>query len=511
MVLKFNARAIRFVLLVVCCLPGQRAFSDATDFKAALNLYNAHKFQLSEHAFYQLVKKDPQNNVYWFNLANSYFMLGKYEFAIRCYNHVIRGNDGLRVAARWYRAKALFKRGDKNQARKELREILNTESLASPVRRAIEKDLNENFASSLNSNMEFNALHLYQRHRYKQALQAVNRIQNPSKNVLILKSLILKKMNRLNETRELLKNINSREARNLLDEIEMAQVSKRKIWGYVNVSLGQESNVYQVPSYASPTSRLINEDFWGLGGELNRWGSRYLLLNYYGSLYNVFSVSSLQVVSHRVWLTYGYTKHQWHLQVGPYYELTDWGGQGAYDIWGAKLKLFKYVNHFQWGATADFGKESADQSLYSYLSGNVTNIRLFAGYDNKPIFAQLYVLAGQDGIGDITYTNGNVLPEADNYYGVGAQCLWRINKDWMASGKLAQIKRTFLHQAVPGGSRNDDETEYELRAIRTWTNQFSGYLSLSDTNNGSTLGATSVVDFNYNDQIVLLGVSWSSL
>ena len=493
-------------------IPSYRAFAgEAIEFRSALKLYTAQKYGQSEHAFFQLVKKNPKNNVYWFNLANSYFMLGKYNYAVRCYDHVIKANDGLRVAARWYRAKALFKLGDNSRARRELYDILKTEPLASPVRSAIEQDLKTNLDYSQNSSVEFEALHLYQRHRYKEALRAIDRIQNPSRNDLLLKSLILKKMHRLSETRELLKNINSQESRNLLDEIEMAQVSRHKFWGYVNISLGQESNVYQVPAYASPTSRPISEDFWGIGGELKRWGDHYIILNYYGSLYNVFSISSLQILSHRFWLTYGYTKSHWHLQVGPYYELADWGGQSAYNTLGLKLKLFKYVNHLQWGVTSDFGKQSADQTLYSYLNGNASMLRLFAGYDKKPIFAQLYLLAGQDGIGDIAYTNGNVLPEAGNYYGIGGQCLWRINKKWMASGKLAAIQRNFSHQAVPGGTRNDNETEYELRAIRTWTNQFSGYVSLSDTNNGSTLGPNSVVDFNYNDQIILLGVSWSSL
>ncbi len=525
-----NSKNVLWALcgLIIACslLQGARvyasnhAFSNqSAEFGSALQLFTSKNYEQSRRAFFELVKRHPKNNVYWFNLANSYFMLGQYRNAVVCYNHVIRSKDGLKIASQWYRARAFYKLGDRKKALSELRYILRHEAPPPAVRLGVEEDLRTQFGGGVierahsagETRLEFEALKLYQRHEFRQALAAVDRIKYPSKHDLILKSLILKKMNRLSESRRILKSINSQEAKNLLDEVEMAQTSRRKFWGYINASLGQESNVYQVPAFQSPTSRTISDDFWGLGGELKSWGKRYLLLNYYGNLYDVFSISALQIISHRLWLSYGFKKSGWNMQIGPYYELDDWGGQSAYDVFGIKYKTFRYKNHFQWGATADFGSQSASQARYSYMSGAVTSLRFYAGYIKNSIFAQVYLLGEHDGIGDIKFTNGDVLPEGQNNYGIGGWGIIRINNKWMAIGRIQVINRNFIDHAVPNKVRADSEAKYEVRAIRTFTNRFSGYLSLSETDNSSTLGSNDVVDLNYTDQIFLLGVSWSNL
>src|SRR5262245_33389247 len=71
-------------------------------FQQGLALFQERRFSESQNVFYQLIKRNRRNAVYWFNLGNSFYMLQKYQEAEICFANVRKLRSALWPAAALY-------------------------------------------------------------------------------------------------------------------------------------------------------------------------------------------------------------------------------------------------------------------------------------------------------------------------------------------------------------------------------------------------------------------------
>ena len=113
-------------------------------FGLANKLFADGDYNRSQRIFYRLVKAYPERGLYWFNLGNTYYMLGHYDWAVTSYQKVIALGHPLAPAARFYIAKCDVKLGQDAPAVALLTELSQTQlppNLAAQVKKDL-ADLN---------------------------------------------------------------------------------------------------------------------------------------------------------------------------------------------------------------------------------------------------------------------------------------------------------------------------------------------------------------------------------
>jgi tetratricopeptide (TPR) repeat protein len=119
--------------------PILRGPDGATQRTEAFQAYEQGNYEKASLLFTELLKEDKEPGILLL-LSNSNLMLGQVAEAQKNLVNLIEESDDLDIPAKWYLSLAYLKSGDKEKARKILRELGGTEiSYASKAKELLEK------------------------------------------------------------------------------------------------------------------------------------------------------------------------------------------------------------------------------------------------------------------------------------------------------------------------------------------------------------------------------------
>jgi hypothetical protein len=140
-------RVFLVTVAVMLAAAGVRADEDRRQiFQQSTSAFQNGNFEQSRALLSRLVKLDPRNGMYWFNLGNCYYQLKNYRMAAFSYEKVETLGSGLGPAAGVYRAKALHAQGNDEQARRVVEMWIESRKLT-PALQSIATDLRSELAT----------------------------------------------------------------------------------------------------------------------------------------------------------------------------------------------------------------------------------------------------------------------------------------------------------------------------------------------------------------------------
>jgi len=502
------------LILILTFGPGARALTAAESqnlWQRSLRFYQQQDFEKSRNTLLLLVKADPKNALYWFNLGNSYFMLQQYNYAETCFYRVEVLRSPLAPAARLYRAKSLTARGEKEQAHRMLQGLAAAPTTPKAIREEAAKDL---IALGESGGTASEVLKLYQAGKFRRAMRVLKEAEIQDDNLRLLKAMLLIKLNREDAAQEILAKLQNsgtegvREmARHLYDRIRNTY-SKPK-WLFVETSGGYDSNV-QGASTGESGSALAT--LFGAGGRFFNEGLWYATAGYAGRWREYPGHSEVSGLAHEVRANAGREVSTDLILLSPYYTHESWDGAARRSMTGATLRVRKGNEALEYGVEADVHADSALSGEQEYLEGSGQNYQLYAGLISFPFYVRGTLRWERNDSGDQTFSNGDVIPSAYRSYGFGFTLLLRLRKDWAAETSASYVTRYYPTLASPGNERREDDAySLSLRATKIFTPKFSAYASLSYGKNSSTLDASSVSNENYSQTQALAGVIWDAL
>jgi len=427
-------------------------------FLRSVEYYKQKDYARSRAMLRRLVRAEPSNALYWFNLGNANFMLGDFANAERSFARVERLRSPLAVPAKLYRAKALRERGDRAQAKKVLQGFLAQAHLPPSLREEGVREMLLLQDKVAVSGPEQEALELYRRGEYRRALRLIRRQKNPGEELIILKAMVLIKLEREDEAISLLKESGSSSVlvTALLDRIRDTH-SKPK-WLFVEAATGFDSNVRQTP--ASEGSAVFLTDF-GAGRRLWSEDLWHLSAGYIGRLRETVNKTDLRVLLHEVQSSLGREVGTDLVLVTPFAQHESWGANAVRVNAGLRSRLRTGNERWEAGMDSAVTRHSALRPEFSGLSGATIQGRFYAGMVSYPVYGQAFLDVERHQLGDPTYSNKSWAP--------GVRLLWKYNSEWAAQVSASYRTREY-------GAYTNSETDLNGRVTHFFSPQLSGYV-----------------------------------
>lgn len=512
-------RASQFLFSVLGFLvflePIFAAPSNAEDllFKKSVELYSKNDFAGSSRVLIRLIRGNPKNALYWFNLGNCYFMAQMYDKAAKSFSKVMVLKSPLSPAAKLYRSKSLAKIGKPSEAKNLLQELLQ-ENPPSGILQDARKDLD---AMTVKSPAESQALEAYRQERYADTEKNLVKMgEDISPEGRLLLGLTLAKQNKTSQARGVLKGlvVNSQlsgesqaAARRLLENLREQQ---NPYWLFLDASYGSADNVSLDGRSSSPLTSAVLRGQVETGYHFHRnhkWSEK-LVYAYNNESPTV--TPELGTQSHSVLASLLYQGSAVDTALSAYFQNEIWDQSSVSHKSGLSTEMiFEIENTSSVGAEIRAENQTAETATYSYLSGSSYLFRPYYEWGKKYFSLQLQWLLGEDGTQDIWYTGTSRLPSTQNYQGPGLRWEWRPSVRTIFWAYVSRLQRTFKNVSLPANKhRSDTETEISLKFVYAFSPQWRMYSLVEYISNVSSLGPGDVRDKNYNATTSSLGMSW---
>lgn len=484
-------------------------------FTQSMDLYAKGSFAESAKILSSLVGTEPQNSLYWFNLGNAYFMMQKYDKAILSYDKVVHLKSKMAPAARLYKAKALRKLNQTEEASDLLEGLLKDHPPA-----GILKEAKAELAALAESpDSEDEALSLYMNGRYEAAEKTLR--QKPENELSpsgrLLLGLSLTKQNKLPEAERVLKALmrtrllsaeDRKSAEEILKKIRREEWENRPYWLSVDMAYGSAHNIYLDGKSLSPLSSSLLRSSVGTGYHFHQGRIFSQKLGYILNYEDPQQAPELKTLTHTLQAPLIYEKPSLDLNLTPFFQHQSWGGVLASTKTGLLLKSAWTWSSVEAGVDTDVSWQKGGPE-FSYLSGTSSSLRPYFGAWGQSVYVQIYWLEGLDGTQDIVYSDGTRLPLQHSYQGVGLKTIWKIADSASLVLGLNSTDRAYKNLALAGNKeRRDRELSASLKLNYYWTPALIVYASYELTDNSSTLGAGDVRDKNYEATAASVGLSW---
>jgi tetratricopeptide (TPR) repeat protein len=482
-----------------------------------MELYRKENFADSAKVLIYLVKRHPQNSLYWFNLGNCAYMLKKYESAAKYFRRAVALNGPLAPAAKLYLAKSLQRLGKTDEAA-EILEALASQTESPGIAQEAATDLQ---AIEGQRQAEDAALLAYQNGRYSESESLLKQKPVPelSSSAKLLLALSLTKENKTDEAGTVLKlaladpslSAEDRQSANeLLKKVRHRETGK-SYWLSLDLSYGWASNIYLDGQSASAVSSPLMRGTIAAGYHFNqgqRWSEKIgYILNYE----NPQNAPELKTISHTLQSPLIYENQKFTSTLTPYFQRQSWNDVAVSNKVGATLKNSFMTTSFEAGVDLESFSQSAIATSAAYLSGTGYSFRPYLGGWSDFLYGQVYWISGFDGTQDISYSDGSRLPLTQAFQGFGMKALWKPKLNSSLQLNLSSLQRHYRIVALPTNKvRKDSETDASLKYSYFLTPTFSVYVLAEYASNTSTLTAGDVRDENFNSNIVSFGFSWDN-
>jgi len=485
-------------------------------FNQGIEFFKRGDYKTCTNILENLTREQPQKSLYWFNLGNCSFMLKDYERSANAFAKVLQLKSPLGPAAMLYEAKSFAALGKSGEAKSLLRKLLALnppQGILSEAR----QDLN---LLDHESSFEDQALFYYRTGNYEKAEQALNSRDKASLSDedRLLLALSLVRQNKMYEAEKVLKSLlmNPRlppEDRvvtaDLLKKVRRNETEAHAYWLFLDLSYGLTDNAYLDGKSDGPISSPLLRGSLGFGYQFNQGKVLSEKLGYILNYEYPQKAPGLVSATHTFQSPLIFEKKNYYLNVMPYFQEQIWDQVEVSEKIGGATKAAFVKDDFEIGIDFDINTQTSTNANYAYLSGEGHSLRPYFGFWNKSVYTQLYWWSGEDGIQDIVYSDGTVLPMTQNYEGPGVKFIWRITARSSLLSNLNYTQRNYFHPAIPTNTiRKDNETDLSLKYTYALYPKFLLYFLGEFTNNSSSMGSTDIIDKNYKSAIFTFGFSW---
>jgi tetratricopeptide (TPR) repeat protein len=497
-----------------CLSISSRAADRSEDqiFRQSLSFYRQKNYRASQALLLRLCADRPERAVYWFNLGNSSYMKGDYRLADRSFVKVVKLNSPLAPAAILYLAKTRRASGHIGSAKRLLIQLARSAKAPQAIRQAAKDDLVEIRSLSI-ADLDSKALRLYRGGEFEAALKLIQQEARPTADLLLLKSLILVKLQREDLASDVLKSLKTTARHGPLESLANSLLARvrenaaRPYWLNLDLNAGYDSNVRRaleaeggspVSAALSGGGRLFSRNLWELrAGYFGWWNEfpRHADLRVYDNELNTTAIR--ESGANRVAMS-AFIRHE------------VWESTTTKLETGARFDARASFGRSDAGVTAAVSRTNALSRDYSYLGGESSGVRVHYGLIHSPVYGQVFLLAERQAFGTQTYSTGEDVPTGYVGWGPGLRVLWRYRKAWTVDFFALYEYRRYSDLAQPGDlSRTDRLISSELQVRRILTEELSVYLLVAAIVNHSTL-SSSGLDQNYKDFQSLLGLQWQA-
>jgi tetratricopeptide (TPR) repeat protein len=501
-----NRNAIFLVLFLLATpapLVAAQASADPDQaFRQAIELFEARQYPQSRRILERLTKAHPTRALYWFNLANSDYMLRDYAKALEAYRKVIALRSPLALPARLYVAKA-YRQSEKHaSAVRELKK-LEVEGLPPGIAAELRSEIDTLQAVLLELGID-----LYRAKRYREALRQFDLALalEPDAETEMMKGLALLRLGEPGEAKKEFSAILEDpyrpdlspqlrgDSKHFLRQIEKGDWPKdHPYWLFLDVA-------------GEP---LISVD---LGAGYHHTALEPLLfrISYYFSWNEVIDHSSLRFLRNSIYGQMTWDQQGWLLEIRPGFRHEILGTESFLAKPGIGAVVQKRLSRHRVGLRYDYTRNFSHSSTFSYLEGDIHAGSLYWRYDRSRWLVEVSAMAFKEGIGDLLLSTGT-LPLAQLSLGPRLHLSWSFAKSWSLQAATSYLFRDYENPAQPGNlSRDDHQWNLSLRLSRRIHSGLGVFLSSSVVVNDSTLGSGSVRDRDYTQFIISGGLSWDA-
>ncbi len=516
---RWRRPQILILLILSYCSIGF-AQTDKLLFKQSISAFMAHDYASSEGLLLSLVKTNPNNTLYWFNLGNSYYMQAKFDLAIDAFQKVVELKGNLAPAAQFYWAKTLLAANRKKEAIQKLESLLKVK-LPPSLKEQVTNDLNKlNRESENDAEIKIQALHLYQTGKFQSSIDMNKSLKDQGDpESLLLEGMAFAKLGRSRDAKSLFEksaHLNSapelsKSAQNLLEQMSARALQENPYWLFFDLAAGGDSNIFLDGKSISPVSSIILKGTMGVGSRIYKEGFYDCKLAYMFNWDEVTQASSLRIQTHSVSAPITYLAGATTIYFGPYYQYQVWSQTPALSKLGFRVKWNQNWIWADAGVDSDISAQNNLNSDYSYLGGNSQLLRFYAGIFGENIYGQIAYEIGSENIGDLVYSNG-LLPLSNRFSGPSMKLIWKGSNDLVYNLAIGNLRRSYRTPAQPGSkSRTDNAWTISAKASQMLNHLTTIYALIEESATTSTLGSSDISDKNINDTRALIGVTWDLL
>lgn len=492
-----------------------RTYSVNDFFESALQSMNRQDYAKAERILLNLIRQDPSNGLYWFNLGSTHFNLGEFSESARAFQMVISLKSPLAPAAHLSLAKCYRKLGklsESLQHLKLLQRIETSEDMTSPIQDELSKlnrALIESGFKRYDSGDDERAAE-----QFDQATQI-----DPAPRLFLMKGIALLRSGKTEEAKKTLRRVEmsapyreiKEQARFFLQQAESRETQARW-WLFLDGGIGGNSNVFLDGNSQTSESRFVTQFLLGAGFDWARIRSALARMGYAIYWEETPGLSAGRFLSQALRGQVGYEDSQWSLKLLPSVQHQILETQ-AYALKPA-LGLEGQRSWRSWnvGVLYEFGKNYSQESAYRYLNGNIQWVKLHVGYEASRWDVSVFYHLLSENIGDLI-ENGTTLPLKNLSHGPGFKAFWSYGDLWEIVCVASYLFRDYRNLGKPGNlTRQDNYYSGYVKVSRTLSASLRLFGSVNFILNKSTLGENSSIDDkNYLQAIALTGLSWDIL
>jgi tetratricopeptide (TPR) repeat protein len=501
-----------------------KASMESVQFAEALQALTAGDAIHSQKLLKKLTLSSPKKALYWFNLGNSYFLLGSYAKAIQTYEKVSALKSPLDLPARFYIAKCYRKLQQKTLAR-QLLASLQTKELPPNLKNEIAEEarsLEEIPEATPGDALLQQGLDAYEAKDYEHAKSYFDHYlkKYPTSKGYMMRGLTLLRENLPVLAREDFAKVLEtndetlrQEAQDFLSQIE-SQTYEAQVpyWLSVSDAVAANSNLYDNGASEGTTSAY--------GSQLTVSGDARVFKNDQSSIhfnYQFYEEDFLSEASARFQvhsLQSIFTSHyqDWLLQPVLGLQLQDLSSSPFLFKQTAGLRVQKSWQGFDGGVSLKVSQTDSRTETYRYLAGPSRSGRLYGNYSTSRYFFIVFLALSTEASGDLAFASGAVLPLANESQSVGFSATYYPSEIWEFSNLLMWSNLVYKNPSQPDGtSRSDQQFENSTKVSYTWSPKVQIFFREDVVLNKSSLSAASVADKNYSKYLTLLGITWEAL
>jgi tetratricopeptide (TPR) repeat protein len=512
---------VLFLLAAPAPLVATQVLTD-TDraFRTAIELFETQQYAQSRGILESLTKAHPTSALYWFNLANSNYMLEDYEKALEAYRKVIALGSPLALSARLYAAKAYRRIEEYASAVPELKK-LEAERLPPGIAEELYSEIDALQAALLEVGIE-----LYRAERYSESLAQFGLALElkPNAETEMMTGLALLRLGRSGEAKQEFSAILEdpyrpelsprlrEDSQHFLRQIEKGDVPKDlPYWLFLDVAAEYDSNIFGDADGENSLSEPLFSVDLGAGYHHTTLDPLFFRVSYYLSWNEVFDDSSLRFLRNSIYGQMAWNQHDWLLELRPSFRYEILGTESFLAKPGIGATVQKRFSRHRVGLRYDYTRNLSPSSTYSYLEGKVHAGSLYWRYARLRWLVEVAATAFKEDIGDLLLSTGT-LPLAQLSLGPRLQLSSSFTESWSLWAYTSYLFRSYDNPAQPDDvSRDDQQWNLSFRLSRRLDSGLGLFLSSSVVVNDSTLGPESVRDRNYTAFIVSGGFSWDAV
>lgn len=488
---------------------------ERTPLEIANQLFKEAKYKESFVLFRELLKKEPLNLLYRFNIANNLLKMNFYEKALIQYDKVAKRSKELRASSLIYKAYCYRELDKRGEALRVLYEVLQSK-LTEAEYLLLEGELEEYSDQERDEYIRLGEDKLNVG-SYRFALEYFEKawVINPTDELYHLMGKAYFALGDLEEAENQFSYIRDdalyKESIKLIDpdafkKVEEPQERKPRFFSiYMDVAYGKNSNPYtqsdadgttiesdnQTDFFGGVITRIVNTDSWQFGVSADHYRQKFSSDSTINSTGSIVSLPVTYVPSHG----------KWDLTVSPQYEMTTYGGD---DYTDNKVLAFDY--HYY---KVDF--RSSYNYTYTDYDPGTSDYYYLNGVNHSFSSTWTRYLKNQELSFGLDFSKEELDDTSDNIgsnvaYGARIGGYFQLREKWSLDTEISYT--TTQYEPDSSGFHQKDGA-FEVSALVRWSLKtwFDVYLKDEFIANSSNLD-NDTDDNNYKQNTLQLGLSF---